>query len=143
MKNPPNKNCVTIPPLGMVDDILTLTKCGTEANKVNAIVQSFVENKRLTLGIDKCLKMHVGNVNSICPKIGINNNHMKNDHKQKYLGDALTSDLKIDENIKARKSKEITIVNNVISILKEIAFGKHIYEVAMTLRNSLLINGTL
>lgn len=137
------KNAVTIPPLSMVDDILTITKCGENSVAMNAKVQSFIQNKRLTLGTNKCNKMHFGKSKDICPKLTLNNENMNESNSQKYLGDVITNDMKIDENIKMRQSKGISTVNFVISMLKEITFGTHTFEIGMLLRNSMLVNGIL
>ena len=54
------KGEVTVPPLEMVDDILTVQKCGMASEKINTEVNLFVEQKKLTLGFKKCVKVHVG-----------------------------------------------------------------------------------
>ena len=45
---------VKIPSLGMVDDVLSITKCSTDAVKTNATINSFIESKKLTLSKTKC-----------------------------------------------------------------------------------------
>ena len=137
------KNCVTIPPISMVDDILTVTECGVNSIKVNAAVQSKVDTKRLTLSEDKCAKMHFGKGINMCPYLKTHCSEMLSSKKQKYLGDIYTVDFKIDENIEMRHNKGIGIVNNIISIIKHISFGYFSFEIALILRNSLLINGIL
>ena len=42
------KNVVDVPPLGMVDDILSIQKC-TDAKKINVTINTFIEMKKLTL----------------------------------------------------------------------------------------------
>ena len=66
------KNCVKIPPLSMIDDILTISICGTNSITLNAAVQSKIDTKRLTLGEDKCVKMHLGKRKDFCPKLIVN-----------------------------------------------------------------------
>ena len=42
------KNVVEVPPLCMVDDILSIQKC-KDAKKINSTINTFVELKKLTL----------------------------------------------------------------------------------------------
>ena len=53
------KQKVDIPCLGMVDDILAIQKCSTNTTKINAVINAFVEAKKLKLSKDKCHKIHV------------------------------------------------------------------------------------
>ena len=63
------KNCIIIPQLSMIDDILTVTCCGSNFVVLNAAVQSKLDNKRLEFGSDKCFKIHVGKNSLNCPKL--------------------------------------------------------------------------
>ena len=47
------KDTVKIPAMGMIDDIATVTKCGSDTVLSNAVTNSFVESKRLELGHKK------------------------------------------------------------------------------------------
>ena len=40
------KNEVGIPTLGMVDDILSITKCSTDTVKTNGVINGFIESKK-------------------------------------------------------------------------------------------------
>ena len=51
---------VSVPPLQMVDDIISAVKCGSTATAVNTIINTFIESKRLRLGNKKCAKLHIG-----------------------------------------------------------------------------------
>ena len=62
---------------------------------------------------------------------------------EKYLGDILTNDGKLEENLKYRQSKGFGISNQVLSLLKEISVGKFYFQMAILFRSSLLINRTL
>ena len=66
------KECVNIPPLAMIDDILAVSDCSVESVKLNAIIQSKVAHKNLELGPDKCFKLHVGQQSDCCPTLKIN-----------------------------------------------------------------------
>ena len=54
------KGVAAVPPLLMVDDILTISKCSITATALNATVNAFIESKKLKLSHDKCIVIHVG-----------------------------------------------------------------------------------
>ena len=137
------KGFVNIPPLEFIDDCLTITKCSMDSIKMNGLVQSKVDCKKLQLSNSKCFKMHLGKNNINCPSLSVNNKEMKTTSCEKYLGDLITSDCRIDENIKMRHAKGLGIINQIICILKEISFGRYYFEIGMMLRTSLLVNGML
>lgn len=60
-----------------------------------------------------------------------------------YLGDILSSDGKNSKNIQNRISKGVGVINQIFNLLENICFGPHFFEIAMLLRDSMLINGTL
>ena len=137
------KECVDIPPLAMIDDILAVSECSVETVKMNAILQSKVAHKNLELGPDKCFKLHVGKESECCPMLKIDEEVMLSSCKEKYLGDILTTDCRINANIEERCSKGIGIVNQILSLLKEISFGEYYFEMAVLFRQSMLLNGIL
>ena len=65
---------------------------------------------------------------------------METVEKEKYLGDIISNDGKNTKNITARKNRGTGVVNQVMSMLEDICFGKHHFEVAMAHRNALLIS---
>ena len=137
------KGFLNIPPLEFVDDVLTITKCNTNSIKMNALVQSKVECKKLELSDTKCFKMHVGKNTACCPNLQVNGKEMQSTASEKYLGDVISASCKIDENIQMRHDKGMGIVNSIISILKEISFGRYHFQIGMMLRTSMLVNGML
>ena len=138
------KNCISIPPLSMVDDVITVNNCGVESVKMNAIVQSKVECKQLELGHLKCFNMHCGKLSKqSCPQLSIHGKSMLISDKEKYLGDILTTNGKIHENITARYNKGIGKVNEILGILQEVSFGPHYFKMALLFRNSILLNSML
>ena len=62
---------------------------------------------------------------------------------EKYLGDLISHDGKNTKNIQARRAKGTGIVDQILTRLESTVFGPYFFEVAITLRNSLLINGIL
>ena len=160
------RGVVGIPPLAMVDDLLSVTECGIESVKVNGYLNSKTNIKKLQFGEDKCKKLHIGRKNHMCPdlfvdtwklekedenKKGIKNlkdvfsgdSLMEEVDSVKYLGDILSMDGKNKKNIESRKGKAWGAVRQIISILNETCFGPFYFEMAMVLRNSLLINSML
>ena len=137
------KECLNIPPLLMIDDAIAISECGPDSVKVNALIQRKVDMKNLKLGHSKCFKMHVGKNESCCPILKVEDENMLSSSSEKYLGDILTSDCKINSNIEERVNKGMGIVNQIVSLLKEISFGEHYFEMAVTFRQSMLINSIL
>ena len=87
--------------------------------------------------------MHVGKNTSQCPKLSVHGREMQKTKKEKYLGDILSSSGRIDDNINERFKKGIGIINEIMSILKEVSFGYHYFEIGILFRNSKLINGIM
>ena len=138
------KNCVSIPPLSLIDDIIAITKCSSDAVVMNAFIETKTEDLQLQLGVKKCCQMHVGCKNSLtCPTLKVQNQEMMTSEKQQYLGDILSDDGKIDSNITERYNKGVGVVNQIITLLREVHFGKHYFEMALLFRTSMLINSVL
>ena len=87
--------------------------------------------------------MHIGKETLNCPNLEVNGLEMKSTNKEKYLGDVISCSGKMDDNIQMRYEKGMGIINSIISILKEISFGQHYFEIGMLLRTTMLINGIL
>ena len=64
-------------------------------------------------------------------------------NKEKYLGDYLKNDGKINVNISERQAKGNGCVNQIFSTLKEVSFGVHYFDMAMLVRITMLMNGML
>ena len=60
------KDKIGIPPLIMVDDVLTVSECGIETVKVNAYINARFEQKRLELNENKCYQIHAVKQNKEC-----------------------------------------------------------------------------
>ena len=122
------KNEVGIPPLGMVDDVVAISRCGSDSEAMNAFLNQKTNIKRLQYGPDKCHQLHVGKETTLCPelyidqwklakkdemKTGINNledvlgapHLLKRLQNDKYLGDVISVDGKNFKNIEAKVSK--------------------------------------
>ena len=55
----------------------------------------------------------------------------------------MSSDGKNTINIKSRISKGIGIISQILNLLELVSFGPHHFEIAMLLRDSVLVNGTI
>ena len=122
------KKCVTIPPLAMIDDILAVTNCSTSSLKINAMIESLVNSKQLRMGASKCFQIHIGKSKDKCRRLYINQSVMNTSTKEKYLGSILTSDGKVNQHIIDRQNKGTGIVNQILSLIKEVHFGQYYYE---------------
>ena len=152
----------------MVDDALSISECGYKTNMMNALINAKTNMKKLQYGVQKCFKMHVGKscYKEICSDLYVDGwkikeaseveigntklidehdglHEMKEVNNEKYLGDILSSDGNNANNISARQNRGQGVVNQIMSMLEGICFGKFYFEVAMTLRESLLVSSLL
>ena len=133
---------VSIPPLGMVDDVICVTNV-SRSEEMNKTVNIFMEHKKLRLSEKKCYQIHIGKGHLNCPKLKVHESEMKVADKEKYLGDVIDKTGSIHSTIENRKSKGQGIITGITSILDEIPLGKHRIEVALKLREVMLLNGIL
>ena len=61
------KGLVAIPPLAMIDDLISISHCGLKSVVMNSFLNSKSKVKKLQLGIDKCHKLHIGKEKKTCP----------------------------------------------------------------------------
>ena len=159
---------VEIPPLSMVDDLLCISECGYKTASAHAYLSFKTDSKKLQFGAQKCKKLHVGKnfEDYKCQTLKIQNWNelevvdeetgmdviedicsdaleMEQKMEDKYLGDIISVDGRNIKNIKARVSKGKGINSRILSILDGIPFGQYHFEVAMILRNSLLVSSML
>ena len=160
------KGEVGVPPLAMVDDVACVAECGVQSVAINAFINAKTRTKKLQFGVDKCHQLHFGRENKLCPdlfidswevkkvdsaKTGFENlvDEMSEPHKldlmeqEKYLGDIVSTTGKNKENILARKDKSKGIIKQIGTILDDICFGPFQFEVALILRDSLLLSSIL
>ena len=162
------KNKGPIPPLGLVDDLFTISTCGFRTNMMNTFINSKTAMKRLQFGTSKCIKMHIGKscnqtlcrdlfvggwkrdvvTDPVTGKVSQSEHYgglekMKEKNEQMYLGDIISTDGKHFKNIQHRKNKALGIINQIMQILESTYFGKHYFEVALVLRSSLFISSLL
>ena len=61
------KTSVPVPPLGMVDDIANIARCGLDSALASAHLNAQTNHKNLQFGSSKCVNMHVGISSVVCP----------------------------------------------------------------------------
>jgi hypothetical protein len=64
-----NRGFVCVPPLAMVDDLLSVTEFGLESVKANGFLNAKTNIKKLQFGGDKCKKLHIGKKKHLCPDL--------------------------------------------------------------------------
>ena len=68
---------------------------------------------------------------------------MEEKSDEKYLGDIISNNIKNFKNMKVRQNKGQGMVTEIMSILENIWYGKYHFEVAVLLRNALLVSTML
>ena len=54
------KDLAATPPLQMVDDVLGVQKCSKKSQRMNSMINTFMELEKFTLSEKKCHNVHVG-----------------------------------------------------------------------------------
>ena len=88
-----------VPPLEMVDDILTVSKCSLASVTKNAVVNSFIESKKLTLSKKFFSVIHVRKGGGNCNSLKVHGENMHQATSNQYLGDPIHKSGKIKENL--------------------------------------------
>ena len=123
---------------------MTISSCGVDSVRINAIVQAKVQSKQLELGRLKCFNMHIGKKDKhLCPVLKVHGSDMLTSDREKYLGDILTTDGRIDQNIRERYNKGVAKVNEIMGMLQEVSFGPHYFQMAILFRNTILLSSML
>ena len=137
------KTEVAIPPLEMVDDILSIQKCGKDSSRMNQVINTFMESEKLTLSESKCHNVHIGNKKENCKDLAVHTHKMHESSQEKYLGDLIDQTGTQRATIRDRKSKGYGIVSQVLAITKEAPLGKWRVKSGLLLRNAWLVNSIL
>ena len=162
------KNKVSIPPLAMVDDLLSISECGPNSVKLNSYINYKISSKKLQFGAEKCKKLCIGKAHeeATCPELTIDgwkeivvteiktgNSRLKDiyegedvmntEDSEKYLGDIITNNGKNDKNIKARENRGRGITKDLLATIVEMLAGAQHHELGVTLRNAMLISSLL
>ena len=115
---------VLVPPLEMVDDVVTASKCGTTAITLNETVNTFIELKKLKLSAGKCSQIHVGKKVNVCPAHKVHGEDMKKSDQEKYLGDFVTKKANSKDTLEDRINKGNGALSQMSAILSDIPLRK-------------------
>ena len=137
------KGKVPVPPLQMVDDILTVQKCGVASSAINSEVIAFIEQKKMTLGQKFFFKVHIGNKCDDCCSLFVHEVQMNEAQEVKYLGDLINDTGKPKATIMQRVNRGYAIVGQIFALLKDLPIGNLRVLIGLELRQAWLINGTL
>ena len=148
--------------LSMVDDIICVSECGFQSVMLNSYLTCKTNMKKLQFGAGKCKKMHIGKKHEefrchaifvdeweetekkdIIEDMCVGKVKMEESEEEKYLGDIITKDGRNIKNIQSRVNKGKGIVKRITEILDGVPFGKLYFQVAIILRNSLLVSSVL
>ena len=143
------KKMVNILPLSYVDDLLTLSRCGTDSLTLNTYINAQIECKKLRFhtpdedGKSKCHFLHIGRKNRSCPDLQVHGTKMERVSEETYLGEIISDDGKNTKNIKNRINKGYGIITKIMDMLENIIFGEHFFTTTVLLRESLFLNSIL
>ena len=118
----------------MVDDVLSVQKCSNDSMKMNAVVNAFIESKKLRLSKTKCHKIHIqkkSNQSTECLKLKVDDDAMTESVKEKYLGDIVDQSGKVRSTIEERRSKGYGIVSEILAIVNDIPLGQYKMEIGL------------
>ena len=157
---------VAIPPLGCVDDQITVSECGMDSAMVTSHINTMTNLKRLQFGPAKCFKLHIGKICGGCPDNYIDTWQLEKISDEVvslfemldvesdrhlielveaagYLGDVLQSSGKNTLNIETRRKRGLVAVNVIMSKLEQLTLGPYYFQTAVIFRNSLLLSTML
>ena len=141
------KDMVNVPPLACVDDLLGVAKCNQDSLNLNIFLTTQIELKKLKFhvpdknGKSKCHKLHIGKKSENCPELKVHNTVMNNVTNVRYLGDIINCEGSNNPNIESRVSKGLGIITQIMNLLSCVTLGEHYFQIALTLRESMLVNG--
>ena len=137
------KGSVGVPVLEMVDDILDVKKCGKDAVTSNALVNTFVEHKKLRMGPDKCHKIHCGKKTTTCPTLKVHNKPMHKSDEEKYLGDHVSSAANNVKTLSRRRAEGYGMISDIMYVIEAIPNGTKKTIVGLELRQAWFLNSVL
>ena len=78
---------------------------------------------------------------SECALVKVHSEVIKDYHKEKYLGDLITSEENSNKTLIARKTWEYAILAEIRALLNEIPLGSRRLEIGLALRDAWFVNG--
>ena len=152
------RNVVTIPPLGMIDDLAAIAKCGPDSIILNAVINAKINMKRLEFNATKCVKLHICKESrNLCPKtergleirnvkcvfLEAQDSEMKSVSDEKYVGDVISSTGSNDANISRRIGVGMAAISQIFGVMHEISLGQNFIEIGLAMREAVLLSKML
>ena len=134
------KNAINVPSLGMIDDIASFSLSGPNAIMTNAIINSKIESKKLEFGPTKCYNIHIGKSKEMHSILKVHGEKLNVKEYETYLGDVISRTGSNENNIEHRKNEGISGINQIMSMLNLTSLGHYYFEIAIILRDSILIS---
>ena len=134
------KECVKVPPLGMIDDLASFSECGIESLKTNAIVNSKIESKKLEFGPSKCVKIHIGKTTDSCLEQKVHGDKISENSFEAYLGDIVCASGSNDKNIESRSNRGVGAVSQITTMMKRVSLGHYHFEIGLVFRDTVLVS---
>ena len=131
-----NGSCL-VPSLGFIDDTCAATRCGMQSVEMNALINTFIESKKLYFNTKKCFQIHLGPRKEECCQLKVHGEIMKQTDSEKYLGD-IVSNSGNDKNIEKRKELGMKSISDILSTLKEFGIGSFYVKTGLIYRDSIL-----
>ena len=127
------KECVTVPPLGMIDDLASFSECGPDTVKINALINAKIESKKLEFGPKKCFKIHIGRNKNECVTQNVA-------EYETNLGDLVCSTGSNDKNIENRYNKGVGAISQMDTMLARTSLGHYYFEIGLIMRDAMLVS---
>ena len=89
---------------------------GSDAIKMNAIINSKVERKKLEFGASKCYNIHIGKLKDTHYNLKVHSDVIKVKEYEIYLGDIICSSGTNENNIESRRTQGLAAINQITSI---------------------------
>ena len=124
----------------MIDDIASFALSGSNAIMTNAIINSKMETKKLEFGSSKCYNIHIGNLKDTHNMLRVHSDTLNVKEYETYLGDVISNTGSNEKNIEKRKNEGLAAINQISSILNLTSLGHFYFEIALILRQSILIS---
>ena len=162
------KNTLMVSLLGMVDDLISVTEAGYQAQQMNAIINIKTAEKGLQFGVTKCKSMLVGKdtenilhsdlkvdkwsvshqTDSVTGEDILTEKYegpvaIEETTEQKYLGFVMSSKGDNMVNINFMKAKSKGIIRRIFSKLNALNLQKYYFECAMVFMKTMLRSSIL
>ena len=134
---------IPIPPLAMVDDIVSIAICNSVESLTNNVKNDeFIKRKMMEsqVGEGKCQWIHIGKTNCNSSYVA-NGSCITQASNYKYLGDHMSDGWDILYKKRYERAQSYSI--NCQAMCTEISLGQQLYSVARLLHQAIFLNGTL